>query len=75
MADQPPWTLEIARQAGLVMTPERAAGVAAEAARIRAGVAAAVAPKFGFHDEPLHFLTALEDCAEPEVDGDGEAGA
>ena len=74
MADQPPWTLEIARQAGLVMTVERAAEVAAEAARIRAGVAAAVAPKFGFHDEPLHFLTALEDCAEPNG-GDGGAGA
>ena len=69
MADDPPWTLEIARQAGLKMTPERAAGVAAEAARIRAGVASAVAPKFGFHDEPLHFLTALEDCAEPEDGG------
>jgi len=75
MADQPPWTLAIARQAGLVMTPERAAGVAAEAERIRAGVAATVAHKFGFHDEPLHFLTALEDCAEPEADSDGGTGA
>lgn len=70
MAENPPWTLEIARQAGLKMTPERAAGVAAESERIRAGVAGAIAPKFGFHDEPLHFLTALEDCAEPEA-GEG----
>lgn len=54
----------LAEQAGLKMSPERAAEVGAEAARIRAGVAAAVAPHFGFYDEPLHFLKALEDCAE-----------
>lgn len=52
---------------GLQMTPERAAEVAAEAERIRNGLASAITPKFGFYDEPSHFLKALEDCA-----GDGE---
>lgn len=48
---------------GLKMTPERAAEVAAEADRIRQGVASAITPQFGFYDEPSHFLKALEDCA------------
>ena len=48
---------------GLKMTPERAADVAAEADRIRQGVASAITPKIGFYDEPSHFLKALEDCA------------
>jgi|GEM_PF-1842954 len=54
----------VAEQAGLKMSPERAAEVANEAARIRAGVAKAIAPSFGFFDEPSHFLAALEECAE-----------
>jgi hypothetical protein len=48
---------------GLKMTPERAADVAEEAERIREGVASEITPKFGFYDEPSHFLKALEDCA------------
>lgn len=53
-----------AEAAGLQMSKARAAEVAAEAERIRAGVKRATAPHFGFYDEPIHFLAALEDCAE-----------
>ena len=67
MSKDQSWVEAMAAQAGLEMSSDRAAQVAAEAARIRAGVAAAVAPSFGFFDEPLHFLAALEACAEDEA--------
>lgn len=60
------WMEAVADAAGLEMTPARAEQVAGEVGRIRDGVARAVAPSFGFYDEPLHFLSALEDCAEPD---------
>lgn len=60
------WVAAVAAAAGLEMSEARAAEVALEARRIRAGVAKAAASHFGFHDEPLHFLSALEACAEPE---------
>ena len=63
----PNWVEAIAEQAGLEMTSERAAEVGAEAVRIREGVAKAGAGTFGFFDEPIHFLAALEECAEPEA--------
>ena len=46
---------------GLEMSDARAAEVDAEAMRIRDGVAAM---HMGFYDEPIHFLAALEECAE-----------
>ena len=64
MSKEQAWVEAVAAEAGLKMTPERAAEVAVEAGRIRAGVAQAIAPSFGFYDEPLHFLAALEACAE-----------
>ena len=53
--------------AGLEMKPARAAEVDQEAARIRAGVAALAERHMGFYDEPVHFLAALEECAEDEA--------
>lgn len=67
----PNWVEAIAAQAGLEMTSERAAEVGAEAVRIREGVAKAGAETFGFFDEPIHFLAALEECAEPEPETEG----
>lgn len=65
--DDVAWVAAIAAAAGLEMTKARAVEVALEARRIRAGVAKIAAPHFGFHDEPLHFLSALEECAEDEA--------
>ena len=67
MTDTSQWVEAVAAQAGLKMSPERAAEVAREAERIRAGVAKTALPHFGFFDEPLHFLAALEECAESEA--------
>lgn len=60
------WVEAVAAAAGLEMTSDRAVEVGAEVGRIRAGVAAAATPGFGFYDEPLHFLAALEACAEAD---------
>ena len=49
---------------GLEMSDARAAEVDAEAMRIRAGVDGVAAMHMGFYDEPIHFLAALEECAE-----------
>lgn len=58
------WVGSIAEQAGLEMSEARAEAVGEEVQRIRDGVARASADTFGFHDEPIHFLAALEACAE-----------
>lgn len=60
----PNWVEAIAEQAGLEMTPARAEEVGAEAMRIADGVAKVSGTAFGFYDEPIHFLAALEDCAD-----------
>ncbi|MEQ9125202.1 MAG: hypothetical protein RIM80_21855 [Alphaproteobacteria bacterium] len=62
--DDVAWVEAIAAAAGLEMSKARAVEVAQEARRIRAGVAAVATAHFGFHDEPPHFLSALEECAE-----------
>jgi hypothetical protein len=49
------------------MSDDRAAEVGAEVERIRDGVAALAAKQFGFYDEPLHFLAALEAEAEDDA--------
>lgn len=64
MSRESDWAGAIADAAGLEMSDRRAAEVAAEAARIRAGVAAVGATHFGFYDEPVQFLAALEALAE-----------
>jgi hypothetical protein len=61
------WAEAIAEAGGLRMTAERAAEVGDEAMRIRAGVAKVSEAHFGFYDEPIQFLSALEACAEDEA--------
>ena len=61
------WAEAIAEAGGLIMSSERAAEVGDEAMRIRAGVAKISEPHFGFYDEPIQFLAALEACAEDKA--------
>ena len=61
------WAGVVADAAGLKMTEARAAEVGAEAMRIRAGVATVSAMHFGFYDEPIQFLAALDALAEDDA--------
>jgi len=52
--------------AGLKVDQNRAAEISTEASRISAGVARVANIHFGFYDEPMQFLAALEDLAEED---------
>ncbi len=61
-----PWPKEIMQMAGLTVGQNRAAEISTEANRISAGVARVANVHFGFYDEPMQFLAALEDLAEED---------
>ena len=61
-----PWPKEIMQMAGLTVGQNRAAEISTEASRISAGVARVANVHFGFYDEPIQFLAALEDLAEED---------
>ena len=52
--------------AGLKVDQNRATEISIEASRISAGVARVANVHFGFYDEPIQFLAALEDLAEED---------
>ncbi len=61
------WVAAVADARGLKMTEARAAEVGEEAQRIGAGVATVAAAHFGFYDEPIQFLAALDQLAEDDA--------
>jgi hypothetical protein len=54
------------QMAGLKVDQNRAIEISTEASRISAGVARVANAHFGFYDEPMQFLAALEDLAEED---------
>ena len=64
--DKNSWPKEIMQMAGLKVDQNRAIEISTEASRISAGVARVANAHFGFYDEPMQFLAALEDLAEED---------
>jgi hypothetical protein len=66
MSEDGSWAEEVMKNAGLRTSSGRAKEIAAETNRIHSGVKRVAATHFGFYDEPIQFLAALEELAEDD---------